>query len=416
MGADEATDDASIELEDLLEEYGQGVGGGERDPYPEYARQRRLGPVHTLDPAAEMGLSVDQVPADMPDIFRVIAFDAAQQVLRDAETFSSAAYAATMGLVMGPTILQMDGAEHRHHRNLIAQAFRPRLLEQWGREYITNTVDELIDTFADRGSADLVKEFTFVFPIRIISRILGLPESDWRRFFKLGIQLINVTEDPATAMAASEELRTYFQKVIDQRRQNPADDLISALVAAEVDGHQLTDEQIYPFLRLLLPAGAETTSRSTASLIFGLLSNPEQLQAVRDDRDLVPQAVEEGLRWEAPLVSAARIATKDTEIAGTAIPAGTIVVVAVGAANRDESRWENPDRFDIFRPQLPHLAFAAGPHMCLGMHLARLETRVALNALLDRLPDLRLDPAAEDVHIRGTIFRSPPTLPVLFGA
>ena len=199
------------------------------------------------------------------------------------------------------------------------------------------------------------------------------------------------------------------------RRREPRDDLISTLARAEIDGERLSDDEIYSFLRLLLPAGVETTYRSTGNLLFGLLSNPEQLEAVRADRSLIPQAIEEAIRWDAPLLIITRVATRDTELAGVRIPAGSSVMPMLGSANRDETRWDDPDRFDIFREAKPHIGFGHGTHVCLGMHLARLEMRVALELLFDRLPNLRLDPAGDDPHIRGQVFRSPTSLPVLFG-
>ena len=189
---------------------------------------------------------------------------------------------------------------------------------------------------------------------------------------------------------------------------------MSQLIEAEVDGHRLSDDEIYPFLLLLLPAGAETTYRSSSNLLFGLLSHPSQLDAVRADRDLVPQAIEEALRWETPLLTIARTATQDVELDGVRIPSGGFVAVSLGAANRDPRRYADPDAFDIFREDKQHISFGDGAHKCLGMHLARLEMGELLNAVLDRLPGLRLDPAAEDPHIHGMIFRSPPNLPVWF--
>jgi cytochrome P450 len=191
--------------------------------------------------------------------------------------------------------------------------------------------------------------------------------------------------------------------------------LISTLAHAEIDGQQLSDEEIFSFLRLLLPAGVETTYRSTGNLLFGLLSDPEQLEAVRSDRSLIPQAIEEAVRWEAPLLVITRVATRDTELAGMPIPAGSAVMPMLGAANRDEDRYPDPDRFDVFRKQSPPISWGHGVHLCLGMHLARLEMRVALERLFDRLPGLRLDPEGKDPHIRGQVFRSPTALPVLFG-
>jgi cytochrome P450 len=215
-------------------------------------------------------------------------------------------------------------------------------------------------------------------------------------------------------VAASQELRGYFAEIITERRRDPREDLVSQLIEAEVDGHRLSDGEIYPFLLLLLPAGAETTYRSSSNLLFGLLSRPSVLDAVRGDRGLVPAAIEEALRWETPLLTVARTATQDVWLGGVLIPAGAFVAVSLGAANRDPGRYVSPADFDIFREDGAHLSFGDGAHKCLGMHLARLEMRLLLNAVLDRLPGVRLDPLAADVHIHGLIFRSPPNLPVLF--
>jgi cytochrome P450 len=206
--------------------------------------------------------------------------------------------------------------------------------------------------------------------------------------------------------------------VLDDRRRSPRDDLVSELVRAEIDGDVLADEEIYSFLMLLLPAGVETTYRSTGNLLHLLLTHPDQLEAVRADRSLLPQAIEEGLRMEPPLLLTSRLAIRDGELGGVPVKAGAFVTPMLGAANRDPRRYPEPDRFDIFRDPKQHISFGNGPHMCLGMHLARMETRIAIDALLD-LPNLRRDPEAwarDDAHIHGQIFRSPTSLPVLFDA
>ena len=251
---------------------------------------------------------------------------------------------------------------------------------------------------------------------RVIARLLGLPEEDFAQFQRWSIELIGLAADIDRGLAASQSLKEYFAGVVAERRRSPQEDVISDLVAAEIDGEKLTDEAIYAFLLLLLPAGAETTYRSSGNLLFLLLTHPAQLAAVQRDRALVDQAIEEGLRVEPPVLLIGRTATCDVDIGGVTIPAGADVTTCLGSANHDESRWDDPDEFDIFRTPQQHLAFAYGPHMCLGMHLARLETRVVINAVLDRLPGLRLDPDGDDPHIRGLIFRSPTSLPVLFVA
>jgi cytochrome P450 len=211
-------------------------------------------------------------------------------------------------------------------------------------------------------------------------------------------------------------MQELLAPLLEERRRRPRNDLISILAQAEFGGEKLDDELIFAFCRLLAPAGAETTYRSSSNLLFGLLSRPEQLAALRADRALMRQAIEEGLRWECPLTGIMRTCSSDTEVCGVPVAAGTVVAVGLGAANHDERRWEDPEDFDLFRPQRQHIAFAAGPHTCLGMHLARMETRVVIDALLDRFPDLRLDPDAVDVHISGDSFRAPRALPVVFGA
>jgi cytochrome P450 len=273
---------------------------------------------------------------------------------------------------------------------------------------------DIVDGFADRGKADLVKDFTFPYPSRVIAGLLGLPEEDYPKFQRWSISLLSVGINPERAATATKDLTDYLVPILAARRQDPRDDLTSGLAEAEIDGEKLSDDEIYCFLHLLMPAGVETTYRSLGNLLFGLLSNPDQLEAVRNDRSLLPQAIEEAVRWEAPLLSITRVATRDTELAGVKIPAGSSVMPMLGAANRQEDRYPEPNDFNIFRVARTPISWGHGVHVCLGMHLARLEMRTALNLLLDRLPDLRLDPDGGDPHIRGQVFRSPTSLPVLF--
>lgn len=390
------------------------LAGDVRDPYPMLAEIRASSPVIEINLDAQTGQQLDEKLPKMPPLFTVFSYEHVQQVLTDNVRFSSAAYAMSMGHVMGKTILQMDPPEHLRHRALVAKAFRARVLEQWSGTLIGATVTELLNAFAGDGHADLIRQLTFPFPIQVIASILGLPRADWPRFQRLSTELIGVMRNWDQGLAASRDLRAYFAEIIAERRRDTRDDLVSQLVQAEVDGRRLTDDEIYPFLLLLLPAGAETTYRSSSNLLFGLLTHRGQLEAVRADRGLVPQAIEEGLRWEAPLLNVSRMATEDLELGGVSIPKGALISLSLGAANRDPARYRDPDAFDIFRDPGQHVSFGDGPHLCLGMHLARLETRVLLNAVLDRLPQLRIDPAAEDPHIHGLVFRSPPDLPVQF--
>jgi cytochrome P450 len=400
-----------VQLFDDLDDFGgfdDAVSGDVRDPYTGLAQMRRLNPVQRLD------ISGMPHEASKP-VFMVYRYDEIAEVLRDHETFSSSIIVNVFGDVFGKQVmLGMDEPEHRRYRALVAKAFSQKTLARRQDELVERVGNELIDRFAERGRAELVREFTFPFPTQIIAGLLGLPRADYAQFQRWSISLLSFTVNRERGIAASKALEEYFIPILAARREEPRDDLMSTLAHAEIDGERLSDEEIFSFLRLLLPAGVETTYRSTGNLLFGLLSNPEQLAAVRSDRSLVPQAIEEAVRWEAPLLVITRVATRDTELAGVPIPAGSAVMPMLGAANRDEDRYPAPDRFDIFRAPKPHISFGHGVHVCLGMHLARLEMGVALNLLLDRLPHLRLDPEADDPHIRGQVFRSPTSLPVSF--
>jgi cytochrome P450 len=384
------------------------VAGDLRDPYPELADKRRDQPVEATTYASFIE-GLEQTT------YVVHRYEDVVAVLRDNVTYSSSAIRALMAPVMGDYVLVgMDEPEHKRLRALVSVAFRQRSLAAW-EPYAQSVVDGYLDEVVGRGSAELVRELTFPYPIQVIAKILGVPPEDTGKFHEWAWWIINVAADPDKGIAASEAMKAYLAEVLDARRADPGDDVISDLVQAELDGEQLGDEEIFSFIRLLLPAGAETTYRATGNFLFGLLTHPDQLAALRDDRSLMTQAVEEAIRWESPLLITSRDSTVESEVAGTVIPAGCQVVAHVGSANHDDARWEAPEDFDIFREQKPHAAFGFGPHMCLGMHLARMEMRVAVGAVLDRLDDVRLAPDAEDVHIHGERFRSPTSLPVLFG-
>ncbi|HEY4947149.1 MAG TPA: cytochrome P450 [Acidimicrobiales bacterium] len=389
------------------------VSGDIRDPYPRLGELRRRSPVH-LGPV-DLGDGAAEVDPNRPPPVTVFGFDEAVQVLRDNQTYSSSVYEGIMGAVMGRTILQMDEPEHRLHRALVSPTFRSKVLERWEGGLVRQVVDELIDGFVAQGAADLVQELTFNFPVQVIAQILGLPRSDFPVFQRWAIEITSVASSWERGVAASAALRDYFAAVLAERRLRPADDLISDLLVAEVDGRRLDDEEIYSFLRLLLPAGVETTYRASGNLLYGLLTNPDQLRAVMDDRSLVPAAFEESIRWEPPVTVILRRATRATELAGVPVDEGADVGLLLGSANRDERKFADPDRFDIFRASRQSVGFGFGVHVCLGMHLARMEARVAVNTLFDRLPDMHLAAAADqDLHIKGMAFRSPIALPVGF--
>ncbi|BBY78110.1 cytochrome P450 [Mycolicibacterium parafortuitum] len=401
------------QLFDDLEDFGSfddAVSGDVRDPYPELARLRREEPIQRIDMSAMPG-------EEGKPVFIVYRYEDAQQMLRDNETFSSSGVIAAFGPVLGDRVmLGMDEPVHGRLRSLVSKAFSQKALSRWENELVGRVANELIDTFEGNGKADLVKEFTFDYPSRIIAGLLGLPEEDYPQFQRWSISLLSWILNPERGLAASAALCEYFAPILAARREDPKEDLISLLAEAEIDGEKLTDEEIYSFLRLLLPAGVETTYRSLGNLLFALLTDSAQLDAVRADRSLIPQAIEEAVRWNPPLLTITRTTTCDTVLGGVEIPQGCSVLPMLGSTNRQEDRWENPDDFDLFRPAKANLGWGYGVHVCLGMHLARLEMRTAVNLLLDRLPNLRMDPDGDDPHIRGQVFRSPTSLPVLFDA
>jgi len=404
------------ELADPFEAFDRATGAQAVDsPYPELAALRRSGAVHPRDVRAVFGLDADTpLPEGLPPAFQVVGHEAVAEVLRDAKSFSSGLLAAITGPVMGHTILEMDAPEHHRYRALLQQAFSRKAVERWETELIGPLVHRYLDGVRTADHADLVRQLTFPFPVAVIAGLMGLPPDDLPRFHRWAVQLISYTFDRERALEASAELRDYFAVIVATRREQPGDDLVSLLAGAELEGTRLSDDDIFAFLRLLLPAGAETTYRSTSNLLLGLLTHPDQLDAVCLDRSLIPAAVEEGLRWEPPLTGIVRQSTGDATLGGVPVPAGALLSISLGSANHDEQRWPGADEFDITRPPRGHLAFGAGPHTCLGMHLARMESAVLLGAVLDRLPGLRLDPGAAPVRIRGSSFRAPARLPVVF--
>jgi cytochrome P450 len=372
------------------------------DPYSVYRRLRTERPVVVLD--SQLGRSA-----------LVSRYDDIAAALKDSATFSSKGNARGIGLVMGRTIIEMEGKEHLRQRRLVTPAFSPRALREGLEVVVENTVQQLVDQFVDDGKADLVSQFTFTYPLRVMAHVMALPIDDFEQFHHWALDLLSIADDPQRGFDAAQTLIDYLRPFIQERREKPGSDLISTLVHAEVEGEHLGEEEILSFLRLLLPAGAETTYRLTGSLLYALLTHPDALEEVRSDPAGLDRAIEETLRWEAAVQYVSRETTRDVEIAGVRINANELVMLAVGSANRDESRFEDPDRFVLGRKNVgDHLAFGFGEHFCLGSNLARLEARAAVRILLDRLPNLRLAPDA-DCRIVGLAFRSPDRLPVVFG-
>ncbi len=374
-----------------------------RDTYAMFAEMRRAQPVARID-------------LPVRTVYIVLRYDDVSAVLRDPDTYSSRIMSAVMGPVMGRTILEMGGQEHTTYRGLASHAFRPKEIERYSVQLIEPLVHEMIDAIVKGGGrAELVSQLTTHFPLTIIARMLGVPIRDYAQFQKWSLDLIAYNpRNPETGLAASRALKEYLAPVVAQRKVEPQADLISELLAAHVDGRRLSDDEIFGFLLLLLPAGAETTFRLLGNVLFALLSHPDQLDEVRADLDgQLPWALEETLRWEPPLIGTARETTRAVTLRGVEIPADALVSAMIGPANHDEEHYPEPDRFDLHRHADDHLSFGLGKHFCLGYHLARIEVLTAVRATLQRLRNLRLDQSRES-YIRGISFRSPNCLPVLF--
>ena len=373
-------------------------------PYPEWAAQRAECPV----------ARVEGSEWDPRGHFDVLAYTEAEAVLRDAETFRSSINLDVIGQFMGELIVGLDGLEHRKYRNLVAKAFRQSQLDRWDDVLVRPIISRLLDAVAPLGRAELVDAVTSRYPVEVICGIVGVPLEDAQQFQRWAEEINTGPLAPERGYAAKDAMTSYLRALVEERRANPSGDFLSDLVHSEIDGEQLSEERLYGFLRLLLPAGAETTFRVMGNCLGALLRHPDVLREVVADRSLVPEAIEETLRWETSVTMVSRVAATDADVAGCPIPAGTPVNVITGAANRDPARWDDAEVWKLGRPTQHHLAFGTGPHQCLGMHLARLELTVGLNAIFDRLPNLRLDPDAEPPIIEGTAFRGPRTLPVLF--
>jgi cytochrome P450 len=348
----------------------------------------------------------------------LLSHELVNAAFRDEDTFPSAAfYGNTVTDVLGRNLQCMYGEEHRINRALVSPAFRQRLMPTLVPPLLEPIAHELIDRIEDAGSADLVADFTSRYPFIVITRLLGLPRHSEDDIKRWAIGMLDIQNRYSDAMQCSREFMEFVQPILDQRRTDPGDDLISTLATTEVEGHRLDDEEIYNFLRLLFPAGADTTYLGLGSTLHALLTNPDQLAYVRGDlAERCRAAGEEGIRLNPPTAWIPRINPTDVVWRDIAIPAGAPMFLGVMAANRDPAVFEDPDRFDVQRPPANVMTFGFGLHFCLGAALARAEIDVALRVILGRLPHLEL---VDDggVRITGTIhhlLRGPNRLPVTF--
>ncbi len=377
-------------------------------PHEMWAEERARCPVMEIS-----GMSMGQ--GERPS-YHVLDWNTAEQVLRDPETFSSTINMEHIGEFMGELIVGLDGEEHRKYRNLVAKAFRQSQLEKWDDTLVRPLIEKLVADLAPNGRGDLVRDITAKYPVQVICGIVGVPLEDAEQFADWAIKINTGPLNPKVGFAAKQAMTDYLRPLVEERRANPCGDFLSDLVNAEVDGHGLEEERLWGFLRLLLPAGAETTYRVMGNALYALLAHDGLMARVQSDFSLLPAVIEETLRWETSVTMVSRVAAKDTEVAGCPIAAGSPVNVVTAAANHDPGHFERPDDFDIDRPPALHLAFGTGPHQCLGMHLARLELRVGLETILANLPKLRFDPADAGPAplVEGFAFRGPNRLPVVW--
>jgi cytochrome P450 len=314
-------------------------------------------------------------------------------------------------------MLNRDGADHRRLRRLVSKAFTPRMIERM-RPRIQEIADELLDRVEPLGEMELVSAYAFPLPITVIAELLGVPMSDRDQFRDWSDAFVRPMIDLAERqrfVVSMKQLGGYLRALFETRRDEPGEDLVSALVAVEDGGDTLSERELSSMIALLIVAGHETTVSLIGNATLALLTHPEQRALVERDPSLLPRAIEELIRWDGPVErSLTRWAAEDVELRGQTIRRGESVIVVLGAADRDPGRFEVPDTLDLASVrEARHLGFGRGPHYCLGAPLARLEAEIALETLLSRLPGLQLAISPDDLRWRPVpLFRSLVTLPV----
>jgi cytochrome P450 len=346
------------------------------------------------------------------EAFVITGHAALAEAFKDNDRFPPAdAYRITIEPVQGVTFQTMEDEQHRLYRRLATPAFRSSAVEAMEQEGLARIAHELIDRLQGLRSADLAEAFTHRVAFLVISRMLGIPP--WREdvFRDWAVGFLEFPRDPEHSRRCAALINEYLAPIIAERRREPRDDVISGLVLADADGHQLDDEEILAHIRLLFSAGASTTTDALGNLLWALLREPSLWEQLRAEPGLRANAIEELLRWETPVAVLPRVsAPHAVEFCGVQIPPSTFTLFAMAAANRDPAVFEDGDRFDIHRDSSRKLlSFGPGPRLCPGMHLARRQLSVALDVLLDRLPGLRLADAT-GAEPRGALLRGPARL------
>ncbi|MBJ8048354.1 cytochrome P450 [Bacillus cereus group sp. N18] len=315
-------------------------------------------------------------------------------------------------------MLNSDPPNHSRLRSLVQKAFTPKMISQLdGR--IQRIADDLISEIERKGTLNLVDDYSFPLPIIVISEMLGIPKEDQAKFRIWSHAVIASPETPEEIKETEKQLSefiTYLQYIVDVKRKNPKEDLVSALILAENEGQKLSARELYSMIMLLIVAGHETTVNLITNTVLALLENPKQLQLLKDNPKLIDSAIEEGLRYYSPVeVTTARWAAEPFQIHDQTIQKGDMVIIALASANRDETVFENPEVFDIMRENNRHIAFGHGSYFCLGAPLARLEAKIAITTLFKRMPELQIKGDREDIKWQGNyLMRSLEELPLTF--
>jgi pimeloyl-[acyl-carrier protein] synthase len=360
------------------------------DPYPFYRRLREEDPVHQ----SPLGFWV------------LTRYDDCVTALRDAR-FGREGFAMLLSAVYGDgsekgalprSMLFRDPPDHTRLRALVSKAFTPRVIDQM-REHIQEIVDRLLDRVQAAGEMDVIGDLAYPLPVTVICEMLGVPLADhesirgWSADIARSLDAIGLPSDAEIVergKVARRAIGDYFRTLVPKRRGNPQNDLLTGLIAAEEQGDKLSEGEVIAMCVLLFIAGHETTVNLIGNGLLALLRHPDQLAHLRQDPALVAGAVEELLRYDSPVQRTARITTADVEVGGRTIPQGSLVVTAIGAANRDPAQFTDPDRLDVTRKDVRHISFGYGIHFCLGAPLARVEGQIALGTLLRRAPQLAL--------------------------
>jgi cytochrome P450 len=386
------------------------------NPFPFYARLRAEAPVHRTT-----------LP-DKQNAWLITCYEDVLSVLKD-ERFGKDPMNAQAGKQpwlpnmfkpLQRTMLDLDPPDHTRLRGLVQKAFLPGLIERL-RERVQGLSEELLTAVEGRGRMDLIRDYALPIPTTIIAEMLGVPARDRRKFHRWSAAIVSSTSSRWGTLKAIPNVMAfvrYIRRLIELRRREPQDDLVSALVRAEEAGDQINGDELLAMVFLLLIAGHETTVNLIGNGTLALLENPDQTERLRKDPSLMKSAIEEFLRFNGPLETATeRYAREDVEIHGVMIPKGGLTYAVLSSANRDEGQFERADLLNLAREPNRHLAFGFGIHYCLGAPLARMEAQIAISTLLRRMPRLRLAMPAERVRCkRGLVLRGLESLPVAFGA